>query len=263
MQIPYYQIDAFTGKVFAGNPAGVCMLKAWLPDAVLQGIAAENNLAETAFLVPQGAGYHLRWFTPAVEVDLCGHATLAPAHLLFSELGHRQPTVQFETRSGQLQAARRGDLVELDFPSRPPQPCNIPDDLLRGLGAMPREVLKARDFFAVFDSESEVAALKPDFELLTGLDSLGVIVTAPGTNSDFVSRFFAPRAGISEDPATGSSHCSLIPYWSGRLGKTEMFARQISRRGGEFHCRNLGERVAIGGQAVVYSRGHIEVSGSV
>ena len=236
------------------------MLKRWLPDAILQGIAAENNLAETAFLVPNSDGYHLRWFTPALEVDLCGHATLAPAHLLFTELGHKGDAVRFDSKSGPLNARRRGEFVELDFPSRPPAACPAPDELVRGLGAKPREILKSRDFLAVFDSEEEVMALSPNFDLLSRVDSLGVIATARGTKSDFVSRFFAPKAGIPEDPATGSSHCTLIPYWSNKLGKSEMSARQLSKRGGEFQCRNLGDRVGIGGRAVIYGRGHIEVS---
>lgn len=261
MRIPYYEIDAFTSHVFSGNPAGVCVLDHWLPDEVLQHIAAENNLSETAFFTREGDGYHLRWFTPAIEVDLCGHATLAPAHLLFAELGHRGERIEFQTRSGVLSAARRGDLIELDFPSRPPVPCSPPEELVRGLGRKPREVLKSRNYVAIFDSESDVASVTPDFTALARVDSLGIIITAPGTDCDFVSRFFAPRAGVPEDPVTGSAHCSLIPYWAERLGRPELFARQISRRGGELKCRHLGERVGISGRAVIYLRGHIEVPG--
>jgi len=259
MRIPYYQVDAFTARTFGGNPAGVCVLREWLPDDVLQRIAAENNLSETAFFTREEGFFHLRWFTPTVEMDLCGHATLAPAWVLFSELGQAGDTVKFQSRSGWLIAARRGDLVELDFPSRPPAPCAAPDELLRGLGRKPKEVLRARDYVAVFESEVEVAALTPDQALLAQVDCLGIIVTAPGQDSDFVSRFFAPRAGVAEDPVTGSSHCSLIPYWAKRLGKTELFARQISKRGGELYCRQAGDRVAIGGRAMVYSRGELEV----
>lgn len=260
MRIPYYQVNAFTAETFGGNPAGVCTLKEWLPDARLQRIAAENNLSETAFFTKEDGFFHLRWFTPAVEVDLCGHATLAPAFVLFSELGYERETVRFQSRSGWLGAARRGDLIELDFPSRPPSPCPAPDELVRGLGRKPREVLRARDYVAVFDSEAEVAGLAPDMALLSGLDALCIIVTARGNDADFVSRFFAPRAGIPEDPVTGSSHCTLIPYWAGRLGRAELFARQISPRGGELYCRDAGERVGIGGRAVIYCRGELEIS---
>jgi predicted PhzF superfamily epimerase YddE/YHI9 len=248
MRIPYYQVNAFTAAAFGGNPAGVCPLQHWLPDELLQRIASENNLSETAFFTREEDVFHLRWFTPVLEVDLCGHATLAPAFVLFSELGHHKAT-------------RRGDLIELDFPSMPPAPCPAPDALLRGLGGRPAEVLKSRVYMAVFNSQAEVAALAPDMGLLAQLDSLGVIATARGTDADFVSRFFAPRAGIPEDPVTGSAHCSLIPFWARRLGKTELFARQISRRGGELHCRDLADRVGIGGRASIYNRGELEVPG--
>ena len=259
MRIPYYQVDAFTRRTFGGNPAGVCPLDNWLPDEILRQIAAENNLAETAFLVRRGRQCLLRWFTPLVEVDLCGHATLATAHVLFSELGWPEPQVHFETLSGKLAATRKGEAIELDFPSRPPVPCRAPEALLKGLGLSPREVLRARDLMAVYDSAEEVAALNPDMALLAKLDCLGIIATARGTDVDFVSRFFAPQAGIPEDPVTGSSHSTLIPFWAGKLGKTEMVARQISRRGGELHCRQAGERVSIGGHAVTYCRGELEV----
>jgi PhzF family phenazine biosynthesis protein len=261
MRIPYYHVDAFSGSAFHGNPAGVCPLPDWLADDALQSIAAENNLSETAFFVRTGDAYRLRWFTPLVEVDLCGHATLASAFVLFSELNVTSPTVRFHTRSGWLAAARRADLIELDFPSRPPRPCSAPTELLRALGHPPREVLKSRDFVAVYGSRAEVAALSPDMALLAQLDCLGVIVTAPGDDSDFVSRFFAPKVGVPEDPVTGSAHASLIPLWAERLRKTELFGRQISRRGGELHCRHLGERVAIGGKAFIYGRGELEVFG--
>ena len=260
MRIPYYQVDAFTARTFGGNPAGVCILEGWLPGDILQRIAAENNLPETAFLTRQADdSYHLRWFTPIVEVDLCGHATLASAFVLFTELGHAGRCLRFHTRSGWLTAERNGDIIELDFPSRVPVPCLAPDELPRGLGRKPREVLKARDFLAVYESQAEVAALTPDMALLERLDCLGVIVTAQGGDADFVSRFFAPRAGVPEDPVTGSAHCSLIPFWAGRLGKKELLARQISRRGGELYCRLAGERVGIGGRAVIYCRGELEV----
>jgi predicted PhzF superfamily epimerase YddE/YHI9 len=259
MRIPYFRVSAFASNPFAGNPAGVCPLDRWLPDDLLQRIAAENNLSETAYFVQEKNSYHLRWFTPAVEVDLCGHATLASAFVLFTELGFKQPIVRFRTRSGLLSAARNQDLLDLDFPSRPPKPCAAPDVLIKGLGAEPREVLKSRDYFAVFDSAREVADLDPDFHLLGQVESLGIIVTARDETVDFVSRFFAPRAGINEDPVTGSAHCTLIPYWAQRLKKTELRAHQISQRGGELFCRLDGDRVAIGGRAAIYSRGSLEL----
>ena len=259
MRIPYFQVNAFTSDVFGGNPAGVCLLDEWLPDPVLQRIAAENNLSETAFLVRAEAGYKLRWMTPTAEVDLCGHATLASAYVLFFERQWPENSVSFQTSSGRLVANRSSDIIELDFPSRPPQPCNAPAQLLQGLGGKPAEVHKSRDYFAVFGSAEEVAALRPDMALLSELDSLGIIVTAKGDGVDFVSRFFAPKVGVPEDPVTGSAHCSLIPYWSGRLNKTELLARQISKRGGELFCRFLGDRVGIGGQAVTYSRGELQI----
>ncbi len=262
MRVPYYHVDAFTGEVFHGNPAGVCFLERSLPERVLAGVAAENNLSETAFLLPEKDFFHLRWFTPTSEVDLCGHATLAPAHVLFSERGYTGKSLRFHTKSGWLSASRRDDLVELDFPSRPPKSCSAPEELLRALAARPKEVLRARDYLVLFESEAEVKALAPDMALLAQLDCLGIIVTAPGEQADFVSRFFAPRAGVPEDPVTGSSHSTLIPFWSARLGKKELFARQVSSRGGELYCRDLGERVGIAGRAVIYSRGELDISES-
>jgi predicted PhzF superfamily epimerase YddE/YHI9 len=259
MRIPYYQIDAFTSRNFGGNPAGVCLLDAWLPDPTLQLIAAENNLSETAFLAKAADSYQLRWFTPALEIDLCGHATLAPAFLLFNELGYAQPTIRFETRSGLLLATRRHDLVELDFPSRKPVACAAPEALVKGLACVPREVFKSRDYLAVFDSELQVATLIPNFAHLSTLDSLGIIVTAPGKECDFVSRFFAPRAGVPEDPVTGSAHSTLIPFWAERLGKNKLHARQISKRGGELFCEARGDRVTMSGRAVIYNRGELEI----
>ena len=259
MRLPYFHVDAFASGVFRGNPAGVCPLAAWLPDATLQNIAAENNLSETAFVVPRGGDFDLRWFTPTIEVDLCGHATLAAAFVLFTERGFTGDKIRFHSRSGPLSVSREGDVLTLDFPSRPAAPCATPDALRRGLGATPAEVRKARDFLAVFGREAEVRALKPDFAALRTLDCLGIIATAPGVDCDLVSRFFAPGAGIDEDPATGSSHCTLIPYWAQRLGKTKLFARQVSARGGEMFCTLAGDRVQIGGHAALYSRGELEV----
>jgi PhzF family phenazine biosynthesis protein len=259
MILPCYHVDAFANSVFRGNPAAVCPLDTWLPDATLQKIAAENNLSETAFIVARGNEFDLRWFTPTTEVDLCGHATLAAAFVLFTERGVNAGSIHFHSRSGVLTVSRAHDLLTLDFPSRPPSPCPAPEDLVRGLGTKPRDVLKSRDYLAVFASEAEVRALKPDFVVLRTLDCLGIIVTAPGDNCDFVSRFFAPAAGITEDPVTGSAHCTLIPYWSRRLGKLTLRARQISARGGELLCRAAGERVFIGGRATIYLRGEIQI----
>ncbi len=259
MKLPYYEVSAFTANPFGGNPAGVCLLEAWVPNSVLQNIAANNNLAETAFTVPRGGDFELRWFTPILEMDLCGHATLAAAAVLFEERGLPGETVRFHTRSGLLTVTRSDDLLTLDFPSRSPTPSLTPEALLRGLGATPNEVLKARDYLAVFASEAEVRALKPDFAMLKTLDCLGIIATAPGNDCDFVSRFFAPGAGVDEDPVTGSAHCTLIPFWAPRLGKTKLFARQVSQRGGELFCEHSGERVCIGGRATLYLHGEIVV----
>ncbi len=260
MSIPYYQVDTFTGRVFAGNPAGVCPLADWLPDGLLQSIAAENNLSETAFVVQRDGHFDLRWFTPAREVDLCGHATLATAHVLFRHLGLRAESVHFETRSGRLAVSREGDGLTLDFPSRPGSECEAPPEMTSGLGATPIFTAKARDFLAIFESEEEVRDLKPDMAVLMRLDCLGIIATAPGNDCDFVSRFFAPRAGVPEDPVCGSAHCTLIPYWAQRLGRSKLRALQVSPRGGELFCEARGERVGIGGRAVTYSSGFLHVS---
>lgn len=258
--IPYYQVDTFTNRLFSGNPAGVCFLADWLPDSLLQSIAAENNLAETAFVVQREAHFDLRWFTPTLEMDLCGHATLAPAHVLFRHHGLRGSVVHFHTRSGTLSVARDGDLLTLDFPARPADTCDTPPLLCEGLRANPTVTAKARDYLAVFETEQAVRSLQPDMTALTRLDCLGVIATAPGDDCDFVSRFFAPRAGVPEDPVTGSAHCTLIPYWAGRLGRAKLHARQISARGGELFCEHRGDRVGIGGHAVTYSSGYLHVS---
>lgn len=259
MLIPYYQVDAFATRAFTGNPAGVCLLSDWLPDDVLQSIATENNLAETAFVVQRAGRYDLRWCTPTMEVDLCGHATLAPAHVIFEHLGFRGEQICFDTRSGELTVTREKDLLVLDFPARPAEPCQLPPQLAAGLGRAPVQVAKARDYLAVFASEQEVAGLRPDMAALCQLDSLGIIATAPGTTCDFVSRFFAPQAGIPEDPVTGSAHSTLIPYWSERLKKSKLHARQISKRGGELFCEDRGRRVGIGGRAITYSTGFIRL----
>ncbi len=254
MRIPIYQVDAFTSRLFHGNPAAVCPLEAWLPGELLQAIAAENNLSETAFFVREGERYRLRWFTPAVEVALCGHATLAAAFVIFNRLEPEAGRVAFDTLSGELAVTRAGELLVMDFPSKPPRPCEPPAGLLEGLGGEPIEVLKADSFLVTYEDERAVAALRPDFRTLAELEA-AVIVAAPGEEVDFVSRFFAPPYGIDEDPVTGSAHCTLIPFYAQRLGKSRLKARQISRRGGELDCEHLGERVKIAGEAVLYLEG--------
>ncbi len=255
MKIPLYQVDAFTDRPFAGNPAAVCPLEGWLDDATLQSIAAENNLSETAFLVGGDGDYHIRWMTPATEVDLCGHATLASAFVLFSGREKAKDEVRFRSKSGVLVVRREGDRLTLDFPARPPEKVAVPEDLVRALGQAPREVWAARDYMALYDTAEEVAALAPDMGRLAKVDRFAVIVTAPGRDCDFVSRFFAPAQGVPEDPVTGSAHCTLVPFWSRRLGKTRLFARQVSRRGGELWCEDRGGRVSISGRAVLVLEG--------
>jgi predicted PhzF superfamily epimerase YddE/YHI9 len=259
MELSIYQVDAFTDKVFGGNPAAICPLDSWLPDKILQAIAQENNLAETAYFVKTGDRYHLRWFTPAVEMDLCGHATLASAFVLFHELGEQGDTIYFDTKSGELKVKREGDLLKMDFPSRPPVQVKVDAGLAPALGGKPREILAARDYLAVYDSEEEVLYLQPDTGALLKLDKPTFIVTARGKKCDFVSRFFAPAYGVPEDPVTGSAHCTLIPYWAEKLGKNTLHARQVSARGGELFCRLLGDRVEIAGRAVLYLKGSIWV----
>jgi PhzF family phenazine biosynthesis protein len=259
MELPLYQVDAFASEPFRGNPAAVMPLDAWLPDATLQAIAAENNLSETAFLVRNGPDYDLRWFTPELEIDLCGHATLASGFVVLAELEPLRESVTFHTRSGPLAVTRDGPRLAMDFPARPPEPCATPEGLARGLGRAPERTLRSRDLLAVFATEEDVLALRPDMALLAALDALGVIVTAPGRGADFVSRFFAPRAGVPEDPVTGSAHCTLVPYWSERLGKKRLHAFQVSRRGGELFCENRGERVGIAGHAVLVLEGTLRL----
>ena len=262
MRIPLYQIDAFAADgAFTGNPAAVCPLDAWLPDVAMQAIAAENNLSETAFFVPEGDGYRLRWFTPTTEVDLCGHATLASAYVVFRWLTPERGSVTFQTQqAGPLAVARDGERLAMDFPARRAAPCAIDEALVAGLGRRPSELLAARDYLAVYDSAADIAALAPDFAALAALDRFAVIVTAPGTGEiDFVSRFFAPARGVDEDPATGSSHCTLIPYWAERLGKNRLEARQLSRRGAALSCTLASDRVTIAGRAVLYLEGTITI----
>lgn len=258
MELPIYQVDAFASAVFRGNPAAVCPLERWLPDATLQAIAEENNLSETAFYVRRGERYELRWFTPAVEVDLCGHATLAAASVILDVRREiSQPRVVFESLSGELAVDREGERYALDFPARPPENCNPGADLEAALGARPGETLFAQEYLCVFEREEQVRKLAPDMARLAGLNCFAVIATAPGEDCDFVSRYFAPAKGIPEDPVTGRAHTILIPYWSKRLQKPRLFARQISRRGGELWCQDRGGRVSIAGRAVQYLQGRI------
>ena len=259
MKIPLFQVDAFTGRIFGGNPAAVCPLEAWLDDAKMQAIAAENNLSETAFFVEAGDHYELRWFTPVHEVDLCGHATLATAHVLFALLEEPGDTVAFETRSGRLTVSRDGDALVMDFPALAPEPWAASDALACALGAAPAEVLGNVNCVAVYPSEADVRGLAPDLRLVAALPYEGVIATAPGEAVDFVSRYFAPKFGIPEDPVTGSAHCELAPYWAKRLGRERLTAHQVSARGGELDCEVKGDRVLLTGRAVTYLEGIIDV----
>ncbi len=253
-----YQVDSFTSDVFYGNPAAVCPLEHWLENDVMQRIAMENNLSETAFFVKQVDGsYHIRWFTPSHEVDICGHATLASAHVLFEHLAHDTPTVRFDSRSGPLHVTRLTDGLQMNFPLQDPQPVAIPDFLLEGLGKPPEKLLYHQDLIAVYGSQADIIGIQPDFRTLSKIDTRGICVTAPGDNCDFVSRFFAPRFGIDEDPVTGSAHCQLVPYWAKQLGKTSFLARQLSRRGGTIWCELHNDRVLISGQARTYMIGEI------
>ncbi|UCH85128.1 MAG: PhzF family phenazine biosynthesis protein, partial [Candidatus Latescibacterota bacterium] len=259
MRIPIYQVDAFTSTVFAGNPAAVCLLDAWLPDEQLQGIGTENNLSETAFLVRKGDGFEIRWFTPATEIELCGHATLASAFVLFNCRDWSEDTVRLESREkGTLTVNKKGDLIELDFPARTAQPAKPPAGLCEALGVEPQSTLRSEeDMVVVVDAEQTVRGLAPDFGALSDVDCRGTIVTAKGNTVDFVSRFFAPRIAIPEDPVTGAAHCALTPYWAGVLGKNTLHALQVSPRGGELKCEHRGDRVLIAGKAVLYLEGTI------
>lgn len=263
MSLPFYWIDAFTDRVFTGNPAGVVPLDTWPDDSLMQRIAFENGLAETAFFVRTGQDrFHLRWFTPGAEVDLCGHATLATAFVVFTQLGAAGDALTFDSRSGPLHVIRLADgRLELDFPARPPVPCAPPPALVQGLGATPAHYAQSQANLAVFATAAEVRALRPDFAALSTLPQYGTIATAPGDGEgcDFVSRFFAPRVGVPEDPVTGSAHCVLTPYWAQRLGRPRLHARQISARGGELWCELAGDRVKMAGRAVLYLKGTIEV----
>jgi predicted PhzF superfamily epimerase YddE/YHI9 len=261
MQIPIYQVDAFSNQLFKGNPAAVCPLTEWLPDELMQNIAQENNLAETAFIVPSDGGYEIRWFTPTVEVDLCGHATLASAHVVFHELGYSEDFVHFHSpRSGLLAVTKRGSELVLDFPCDTISQIDVEPIHSSGLSKTPRFVFKGKtDYLFVYDSEADIRALQPDFEALKIHPVRGIIVTAPGEKVDFVSRFFGPACGVNEDPVTGSAHTTLTPYWSSVLEKTTLSALQLSQRTGSLTCTLNGDRVEIAGESVLYLRGEINV----
>jgi PhzF family phenazine biosynthesis protein len=259
MELPIYQVDAFASKTFAGNPAAVMPLEKWLDDALLQAIAMENNLSETAYLVACEQGYELRWFTPAVEVNLCGHATLAAAHTLFEHLGEKGDEIRFQTHSGELRVSRNGGLLTLDFPETALEPAEVDLVICKALGATASEAMIPRDdphsVLYIYEFEQDVAGLQPDFTALHAASENCVIVTAPGDECDFVSRFFGPQVGINEDPVTGSAHCALVPYWSKRLKQQTLQARQISARGGVLACELRGDRVFMTGTAVTFMQG--------
>jgi PhzF family phenazine biosynthesis protein len=266
LDLSIFQVDAFASKVFAGNPAAICPLEQWLQDEALQAIAAENNLSETAFFVPEDGNYALRWFTPQCEVDLCGHATLASGFVLLNILAPQSSAVRFKTRSGVLTVSRDRDRISMDFPALPPWECkNPPDDLARGLSQRDRsEGLSAvfqtkNNYFVVYENEKQVRNTAPNFEILKKLHPFGVCITASGEHADFVSRYFAPGYGIPEDPVTGSTHSSLVPYWSERLNKDKFHARQLSKRTGDLWCEARGERVILKGHAVLYLTGSISI----
>lgn len=255
-QYPIYTVDAFTDHVFGGNPAAVCPLKEWLSTETMQQLANENNLSETAFFVQRADGdYDIRWFTPELEIDLAGHPTLATAHVLFHELGYSKEEIRFHCKSGLLTVAQKNGLMEMNFPARMPEPCEIPAHLLEGFSIRPQEVLRSRDYFLVYASEEEVLKAIPDFIHLNKVETLGIIITAKGNEADFVSRFFVPNSVIGEDPVTGSAHATLIPYWAKTLNKTSMKAIQVSKRRGDLWCGIQGDRVTIAGKAVLYMKG--------
>lgn len=262
MQLPIYQVDAFTNKLFGGNPAAVIPLKEWLPDVLMQKIASENNLSETAFFVPTDKGFHIRWFTPAVEVALCGHATLATAYVVFNLLKYKSDTIIFDSQSGILKVRKEGKLLELDFPVQNVVSIEPPVGLVEGIGKKPKEVYQAgEDYLLVYNSQNDIENISPDFGVLKTVKSRGVIVTSKAKSKklDFVCRFFAPAAGIDEDPVTGSAYTKLIPYWADKMSKTEFEAEQISARKGSLHCTLAGDRVLISGQGKLYMKGRITV----
>jgi len=259
LKIPIYQVDAFTSEIFKGNPAAVCPLKEWLTDEIMQDIAMENNLSETAFFIEEEETFHIRWFTPKAELDLAGHPTLATAHILLNEFQIDKDELIFKTNFGDtLKVIIKENLYLMDFPARPPKSVNKIDLLSEALGKEPIEILAHRDLIAVFNDQDEILSLNPDLEKLKQIDFPSIVVTSKGNNSDFVSRNFAPKLGIPEDPVTGSSHCELIPYWSNKINKKEMIAFQISERGGKIYCTYKDNRVLIGGEAITFLRGEID-----
>jgi PhzF family phenazine biosynthesis protein len=258
MKIPIYQVDAFTDHVFGGNPAAVCPLKEWLDTETMQKIAEENNLSETAFFVPKDDYYEIRWFTPKLEINLAGHPTLATAWVIFNELNHSKDKIKFiSPLSGELLIEKKNDLITMDFPSNHAELISEPDFLIKALGKKHVKVLKARDLLVVYKNQSEIENINPDFGLMEKIDTFGIIISAPGNDCDFVSRFFAPRAGINEDPVTGSAHTTLIPYWAEKLNKTKLNAVQLSERIGNLQCEYLGDRVKIAGTARLFMKGEI------
>ena len=261
MKLTVYHVDAFAEKVFTGNPAAVIPLDDWLEEELMQKIAMENNLSETAFFVKTDEGYHLRWFTPEYEIDLCGHATLASAYVIKNFLEPHLAEINFSTqKAGVLKASAADGIYTLDFPSRMPQPCSVPDKLLPSIGiSTVVEVLRSRDYFIVLPDENAVKNIEPDYTLMKELDTIGVIVTAKGHEADVVSRCFYPGAGIPEDPVTGSAHCNIVPYWSEKLSKTKLFCKQLSPRGGDLHCELNGDRVLMSGKCVLFMQGEIDL----
>lgn len=259
MKLSLYQIDAFAEKVFTGNPAAICPLTQWLEDKTMLAIAQENNLSETAFFIPTERGFHIRWFTPVTEVDLCGHATLAAAYVIFNFLDYQEDTICFESKSGLLKVAKENDLYALDFPAQPPIRCETPALILQAFAYPPIACLKAEDYIVVFEDEKIIHTLKPDVNYLKHLDLRGVIITAKSEYYDFIARFFAPKYGIDEDAVTGSAYTQLIPYWKEVLGISQFYSKQVSQRGGELWCEDLGDRVKIAGKAEVYLVGEIRI----
>lgn len=260
MEISLYQIDAFAGKPFEGNPAAVCPLDKWLPDKTMQSIAQENNLSETAFFIPTDNGFHIRWFTPTSEVNLCGHATLASAYVLFNILGYKNDKIEFDSKSGTLTVTKNNEWLVLNFPAQPPVNCAIPQEIVKAFGKAPTECLKSEDYIVVFEREIDVESARPDLEQLKKLDLRGVIITAKSSRYDFIARFFAPKYGVPEDPVTGSAYTQLAPYWASRIGGKRFNVKQVSSRGGELRCEIVDDRVLISGTAISYLEGKIKVS---
>lgn len=259
MEITIYQIDAFATKVFEGNPAAICPLESWLEDDVMQAIAEENNLSETAFFVPENDSYHIRWFTPVSEVDLCGHATLAAAYVLFNILGYGNNSIVFFSKSGELSVTKNKDLLTLNFPIQPPVVCEIPEAIIDAFRTIPIECLKSEDYIVVFENEIEIINANPDLDSLKQLDLRGVIITAKSKQYDYVTRFFGPKVGIPEDPVTGSAYTQLAPYWQQNTGRKKFKVKQVSARGGEVNCEIINDRVYISGKAVKFFEGRLEI----